>query len=146
MFATQIERPRAIPKRRPRGAKGAGLRYEAAVAAAIPKSVHNPWFEYHDSAGHGWCSPDVVIHFAEAIAVLECKLTDTPTAYSQLTQLYKPVLEMVYGKPVIGVIVVKHLTPETRIKSVVCGANAALGRASLGEIPILHWLGRGSIW
>lgn len=145
LFASPCERPRAIPKGRPRGAKAAGLRYESRVAAAFPLCAHNPWFEFHDSAGHGWCSPDVVLHFDNAIVVLECKLTETQVAYSQLTQLYQPVLQRAYGKPVLGIVVCKHLTPETELKRVVTSADAALARAQFGEIPILHWLGRGPL-
>jgi hypothetical protein len=47
------------------------------------------------------------------IYVVEAKLTETWVGFSGLNFLYRPILEMVYSKPTIGVQVCKHVNRTT---------------------------------
>ena len=76
-YAVPCERPEFIPKSRPRGSKGDGLRFERRVVKAIAGAKHSPWFLYIDQNGEGWCNPDLLLEIPQGIVVLECKLTDT---------------------------------------------------------------------
>lgn len=128
---------------RPRGAKALGLRYERSVGKALGAGwVAGPWFEYADNHGRGFCQPDFLFHTVQGALILECKLTDTPVAESQLKDLYYPVVSEALGCAVRGIIVVKHLTPATERRRVVGSLAEALRSPG---IPILHWLGRGPI-
>lgn len=131
--------------RRPRGSKGAGLRYERAVARALPMAEHGRWFEFCDQFGLGWCSPDLILKGRGQVYVLEVKLSDTRMADAQLGGLYLPILAKVYGLPIRGVVITRHLSPETPLHRVVSTLKEALSRASEADFPILHWLGRGSL-
>lgn len=77
------------------------------------------------------------------MAVLECKLTDTSEARKQIRALYTPVLEKFYAKPVIGVVVAKYLTPNSR--NIVYDLASALKSTEESNIATLHWLGKGPI-
>src|SRR5882724_2908233 len=95
-------------KSRPRGSKAAGLAFERKVGKKLLLATHNPWFEFSDRNGRGFCSPDYVIVREKWLVVLECKLTSVAEAREQLLFLYKPVLEHVYKLPMRGIIVVKN--------------------------------------
>lgn len=144
-YATTCERPEFIPRSRPRGVKGDGLRYERKVAKAVPGAEHSPWFMYFDHNGEGWCNPDLMLRVPQGIVVLECKLTDTWQAKAQIEELYAPVVAMATGERVFGITVARNLSPRTELRSVVGTLSSALERALAGEIPLLHWLGVGPI-
>lgn len=131
--------PTCIPRRsRLRGVRAAGIRYEKAVAAAIPGSVRGQWFEYTDAAGHGYCQPDIIVVGKTSVLVVECKLTDVELARRQLAELYVPVLRHVYGgRPVYGLVVVRHLTPTFRGKPIAMSLIEALQSGD----DLVHWLG-----
>jgi hypothetical protein len=125
--------------RRPRGAKGAGLRYEKLVAKAS-KGLHNQWFRFIDANGEGYCCPDIIIDHATGLFVLECKLSDREEAKSQLTDLYIPVISHVYARPARGIVVTKVLKRQSSgIVTSLCEAFQS------NDIPVLHWLGRGPL-
>lgn len=131
--------PSCIPRRaRLRGARAAGIRYEKAVAKAIPGAKRGPWFEFFDANGHGYCQPDIVVDGHGRVLVVECKLTDIELAQAQLDYLYLPVLREVYRRPVVGLIVVRHLTKVSDRASIHTSLPAAL-RA--GDSRLVHWLG-----
>jgi len=94
-YAALCLRPAHIPKSRPRGVKAAGLRYEKALAAAIPRAEHGQWVEYRDLNGPGHCQMDLLIEGSKRIVVIECKLTDVEQGFGQLRDLYFPIVEMV---------------------------------------------------
>lgn len=145
VWARPCLRPEFVPKPRLRGSKAEGLRYERRVAAAIPQAQTGLWFEYIDAHGKGWCNPDLVIDLGDCLAVLECKRTERLQAQSQILDLYKPVMELALGRAVIGVQVTKFLTQMTDITQVTPRLVEALARARSGEVPTLHWLGKGPI-
>lgn len=143
IWARQCSKPGCIPKSRPRGKKAAGLRYERDLAAALPGATHGQWFEFEDSAGHGWCQPDLFICGTEAIWVLEAKYTWKRGAQAQISRLYKPVLERVFGLPVRGIVVCKVLTRETP-QGAICRSLEEAKARSAGPLPVvLHWIGAG---
>lgn len=129
-------------QRRAIGCKAQGLRYEKLVNQALRKAgvrfVHNPWIEFKDANGHGFCCPDFVVRLPEALVVLECKLSDKFEAQVQLHGLYIPIMQMISGQKVWGVVVTKVLRPES--SSVV----TTLSQAFTMKYPVLHWLGKGA--
>jgi hypothetical protein len=114
------------------------------VAKALPQAQHELWFEFVDANGPGHCSPDLVLALPGRIVVLECKLTETPWARLQLRELYFPVLELVYGLPVQGIVVCRALARDTDTSRVVDSLDVALGVCQ-GFIPTVQWLGRGRL-
>ncbi len=74
---------------------------------------------------------------------MEAKYTWKRGAARQISGLYSPVLEHVYGLPVRGIVVCKVLTRETPRHAVCHSLVDAMERAA-GPFPaILHWLGAG---
>lgn len=135
--------PFSAPKGK-RGTKGLGLRYEKALAKALPKGfTHGQWFQFVDSHGRGWCQPDFFSLSANTTVLLECKLTNVLEAREQITHLYTPVLEKAFGLPVTGIVVVRHLSAEPELFRVVTTLREAF--ASSFRIPTLHWLGKGPL-
>lgn len=136
-WARQIERPGGIPKGRPRGAKAAGVRYERALAAALPEAHHGLWWEYLDDNGMGFCQTDLLLLGPDCALVLECKYTWTEEAWEQLEHLYLPVVARALDCPTYGVQVCKTLRGET---SDVCWTlEEALAIALEGRRPSMHW-------
>lgn len=136
-------RPRGIPIGRARGAKRHGVKYERDFAKAVgPSAWHGKWFEFVDSNGHGHCQPDFLMRVGDSIVILECKYSYVAEARSQLTRLYKPVVEAAFGAKAVGITVCKNLTsqmPNTKVTSDLGEAvRLALTRDSR-EI-VLHWL------
>lgn len=143
-WAHECDRPRCIPKSRPRGTKGLGLRYERLVGKALhgmPGLRLGQWFKFCDANGGGWCQPDVLIIHPAVVFVLECKLTDVPLADMQLSGLYVPILSHVYKRPVHSIVVTKHLTRTSDLGRVCDSLASAIGRPA----PVLHWLGHGPL-
>lgn len=141
--AAPCERPACIPKSRPRGRKGAGLKYERDLARAIPAGRHGQWFAFVDKKGPGYCQPDILLDTGLGIAVLEAKYTWTIQGHRQIAQLYKPVVQSVYPKRVFGIVVCKVLTADLEPSWVCRDLRTALGRACSGEPTVLHWIGAG---
>ncbi len=143
IWAKPCSRPGCIPQSRPRGKKAAGIRYERDLAQALPGAIHGQWFEFQDSAGHGWCQPDLFLREKDAIFVLEAKYTWKRGASKQISGLYKPVLEAAFGLPVLGIVVCKVLTRETPKGSVCSSLEEAKQRAAGPWPVVLHWIGAG---
>jgi hypothetical protein len=139
---TLPERPDCIPKGRPRGAKAAGVRYEAAVAAlpSFAAASHGLWLEFGDASGHGYAQADFVFTSGPVLVVAEAKLTWTPAAYAQLRRLYFPLLHRLSGLPVGGFVVCQNLTRETARSDVTSDLAEALRRVwrDPTRIPVLH--------
>lgn len=134
--------PSCIPhKSRLRGARAAGIRYEKAVAKAIPNAQRGQWFEYSDANGHGYCQPDILVVGRSTVLVIECKLTDTELARQQLDYLYLPIVEHVYRRPAIGIVVVRHLTRATP-RAAIC---TTLSEALRNRGELVHWLGHTAL-
>lgn len=109
-----VRRPSYIPQaRNATGSKAQGLAYEKKVGRWVrrqwPWLTSGQWFEFRDANGKGCCQVDHYLVLPDRVLALECKLTQTEIAESQIQRLYAPVLQAVYEKPVVGVQVCKHL-------------------------------------
>lgn len=137
--------PPGLPRSRPRGAKAKGLRYEKALAAALPRALHGVWWQFEDANGPGWCQTDLLLRSPWGLVVLEAKYTWVPEGHSQLGELYLPVIGLAMGETPLGVVVCHTLrmgmwaTPCDRL-------DDALDLAAGGEAAALHWIGVGPLW
>jgi hypothetical protein len=133
------ERPQGIPVGRARGAKGNGIRYERAVAASLPEAIHGQWFEFVDANGPGWCQTDLLLAESGKTVIVEVKYTWTGEAWTQLERLYKPVVELAFGRPVVGIVCCRRLLPETLTVNAVSGTlGEALTKAKAGVRSTWH--------
>lgn len=130
---------------RARGAKAHGLRYERALAKALPGALHGQWFEFADRNGRGWCQPDLIRNLGDALLVLEAKFTWVPDGQRQIDQLYRPVVERAWGLPVLGVVVCKVLAPGATDVAVTGDLAVATALARQHRPVVLHWLGSGPL-
>jgi hypothetical protein len=96
-------RPKFLNSRRSRNqALAWGRAYENKVAKYLDAQyhgvVHEPWIEYADINGRGWCAPDILMVPEEPgqLLLAEVKLTTTPDAETELRGLYLPVVEFLY--------------------------------------------------
>lgn len=143
VFAAPTSAPGfAQTRRRPRGTKGLGLRYERRLALALPQCLHNPWYEFHDTHGRGLASPDLVAQAHGYVVALECKLANVEEAEDQLRYLYGPILSHVYRMPFRGVIVTRSLSHRPDPNRVVSSLAEALAHPG---VPVWHWLGQGPV-
>ena len=111
-WARPCSRPKFIPvPKRLRGARAAGKAYERKFAKRLVDAEYEPWFEFEDDRGVGWCAPDFLITVDNTLVVVECKLTVTDKAVEKFEGLYKPVLQQALGfENVVLVQVFKHFT------------------------------------
>lgn len=87
-----------------KGAKGAGLRYEARVQRTFLSDYYStylpsPWFRFVDDCGMRWCQPDGLIIDAVSgrIIIVEVKTSHTGEAWWKLHKLYLPVVRALFG-------------------------------------------------
>lgn len=151
IWAQPCERPKNIPKSRPRGRKAAGLKYERDLACGLKMSIvgkvpiwHGQWFKFEDSRGTGVCQTDIVLRTPVGIAILESKYTWTEAGHAQIDRLYVPVLEAANpGVPAFGFVVCKVLTSDVKPEWVCRDLATAIRRSSAGLRTVLHWVGAG---
>lgn len=138
-------KPACIPNGRARGAKAAGLRYERALAKALPSAKYGQWWEYEDVLGHGYCQTDLTLTVSGGTLILESKYSWVPEGHTQVELLYMPVVALATGKPAFGGVVTKRLKP---------GMPPLVIARSLGEFAaaavarrrvVLHWIGTGAL-
>lgn len=143
-YAAMCLRPAHIPKSRPKGSKAAGLRFEKALAAAIPRADHGQWFEFRDLNGPGHCQMDLVIEGQKRIVIIECKLTEVEQGVEQLRELYFPIAEKVWpDKKPLGIVAARHLSKCPDVGLVEPTLKGAILRAETQKIiPVLHWMER----
>jgi hypothetical protein len=141
-------RPSCIPASRPRGVRAKGLAYERELGRALPAASHNPWFEFEDVNGHGYCSPDFLLQLGPATClVLETKLRWVAEGHSQLEELYFPVVQAATGLRPVGGVVTKVLVPGMPGSTKICRNLRELAEACAdGRRPVLHWLGSAPLW
>lgn len=120
---------------RAKGAKALGLRFERTVERALPQALHGQWFHFVDNNGPGYCQTDSLFLDASGrLCLVECKLTDTFEADSQMQGLYLPVLRTLFDGEIHSIVVVKYLSPLTERSRVVASWDAALAHPA----PVLH--------
>jgi hypothetical protein len=144
-WAVPCARPRTIPQSRPRGAKRKGILYEAALESALRgEATRGQWWNFADSHGPGFCQTDFFLEGDRWSLILESKYTWTPEGHSQIELLYRPVVELALGKPVLGIQVCKVLTPAVPGHVVVVRDLAtAIEVARSGRLCTLQWIGVG---
>lgn len=144
-------RPSNIPVSRPRGRKGAGIKYERDLSEGLKTSLigimpvwHGQWYRFFDSNGFGVCQTDILVKTSVGIAVLESKYTWTEAGHVQLEKLYIPVVEKAHpGLPAFGIVVCKVLTAEVHPSWICRDLATAIARSASGLKTVLHWVGVG---
>lgn len=132
---------------RPRGAKALGVAYEKVLARELPDAKRGQWWEFEDANGLGWCQTDLLLEGRESALVLEAKLSWVMQGHSQLELLYRPVVELALGKPMLGVVVCKALRSGMPASvHVVSDLPSALILARSAKRPVLHWIGSGPLF
>lgn len=137
-WAAPCGRPLVIPRSRPRGVKAQGLRFEAALAEALPMAKHGQWWEYLEEGQKRWCQTDLTFNWAGFAVVIECKLSWVPQGQESLDGLYLPVLQRALGRKVLGLVAVKNLRRGCPHR-VVGDLRLALHTCQM-EPTVLHWL------
>lgn len=140
--------PGFSPKRA-RGAKRAGIKYEQSLAEAFgARAKHGQWIKFEDSNGLGFAQPDILYPLGDTLFIIESKYTWVPEATSQISLLYRPLLECIYPTAKIeGIVACKVLTAFGATRQVVCSdMDQAIALARGGQMPILHWIGVGPLW
>jgi hypothetical protein len=110
----------------PRGRlQRAGIRYESVIAKSLKREYPNArvisglWLRFEDDNGLGWAQPDLLV--PEENLLVECKLSFTREAEGQISKLYAPLVERLWG----------------RSPRLVCCCKFA--RAEGPEAPIADW-------
>lgn len=124
--------PPSLYKKPPKlkGVKAKGRTYERTVGRRLKdrcasgelpaQLVSGQWFNFCDANGYGYCQTDYYLICEGFIILLECKLTQTDFAETQMRKLYEPILRKVYGLPVVVVQVFKNIRyhPAAQIKDI----------------------------
>lgn len=126
---------------RPRGKKAAGVKYEKALAKALPGAEHGVWFQFVDSNGPGFCQADLLLRTAHGTAVLEAKYTWVASGHGQADRLYVPIVEKITGRPAFSIVVCKVVTRDTPREWICRTLQSALDRAARDLPTVLHWIG-----
>lgn len=149
LSAAPCTRPRNLPTSRLRGTKRMGMKYEKDFSTEIRRrypaiTLSGQWFRFVDSNGGGFCQPDIIVLLKTECIIFECKLTDCEKGRSQLSRLYRPVVERCWGLPTRGVVVTRHLSGETKLELVTDQLAQALA-FNRQAIPTLHWRERNPL-
>ncbi len=101
--------------------------------------IHSQWFEFLDAKlGRGFAETDYILERDGEVILLEVKLTGGAYGKLQMLWLYKPILEVVYRKPVRCLLVCRNPTqgcPEPFVDSVEAFLAGEL------ELATWHWMG-----
>lgn len=121
LTSAKITEPPKIYAERPKlkGSRAKGITYERMVGRRLQERINkgeipaelvsSQWFSFFDSVGPGYCQIDHYLICPGFIILIECKLTQSDSAPDQMDKLYRPILEMIYGVPVVCVQVCKNL-------------------------------------
>lgn len=90
-----------------------GIRYGAKVHDELGELCGNlyseQWIRFRDDGQYFYCRPDSILETWDRVLVVESKLSlrQLKKGLAQL-RLYKPILEHIYNRPVVGVLAFKH--------------------------------------
>lgn len=142
----------------------AGLTFQNKVSTRVRTYCHSPrhratlysasWIRFCDANGGGWAQPDwffvvekqteesgSILRLPEGLLVLgECKLTQTPVAWSQMEELYTPLLTHIFEPHrIVQIQCVKNLSPDDTIapKNVCWDISQVVGMINTGHTKIL---------
>lgn len=103
-----------------------GLAYERKVGRTLKRWIDNQilhgelvssqWFKFADRNGPGHAQADHLIIRDDMVVIIECKLTQTNLAFPQLTELYLPLTEMIWQRPVFCILACKNLVRVPRLE------------------------------
>lgn len=116
-----MKKPPSLKSKKLKGARARGKTYERKVGKQLAKRAEKlsvdlksqEWLEFTDANGYGYCQPDFYFVCDGFVILVECKLTQTQTAFDQMTKLYMPVLKHIYAMPIIPVQVFKNIKRHT---------------------------------
>lgn len=133
----------AAGKKRLRGAKARGIKYQDDVGKALGCNagsswVAGQWFHFLDKNGLGYAQVDFMSIRSDAIVVMEAKLSWCPEAHTQLEQLYRPLIEMAFSRSMIGLVITRRVTPDCK-GAVAQTLGSALQAAKSCRNIVLHW-------
>lgn len=136
-FAEYSTSPWPKKRRRGRGARAAGLRYESNLSKELARRgvdyAHGPWIKFLDQNGKGFAQPDFVVYDTPSRwIILESKLAQTPEAFEQLNYLYVPLLS--YMHPEV------ELVPVQVCKILRTGGDIIEDLNSARSGAVWHWL------
>lgn len=112
-WVVEHEGPRAFTakRRRPRGSKGAGVKFERELAKKLgAQARHGQWFQFYDLNGIGFAQTDFLLFAPDAVFCIEAKLGNISAGEEQFRELYKPLLERYYALPAFGIVIARHLS------------------------------------
>ena len=96
--------------------KGRGLTYEGKVCRELLRRFLavrvGQWIQYADAIREGYAQPDCYVVLEKSVLVFEIKLTQCLAGELQIVELYRPLLELLYRKPVVGIMVCKNIVYE----------------------------------
>lgn len=114
-------------KSRLRGSKAKGIAYERRVQRKLKEMVRegslscslfpSQWIEFYDENGRGWAQPDIYGVGEDWVLLVECKLTQQEWGYAQMNNLYRPLLEWIYKRPVLCLQAAHNLIYSNRLCS-----------------------------
>ena len=116
-----------------------GLRYEKSIGKVIPEAKRGQWIEFEDQNGRGFAQPDFLFECDTRVVVLEAKYTWTPAGHEQLERLYIPLVGLITGQKVSGIVICKKLVSQMQGRAVFVALDSAL--AWQGKSCVLHWAG-----
>lgn len=99
--------------RRLRGSQAQGVAFQNKIGRFLAGQINakrldgqlfsDLWFMFADKNGEGFAQPDHFILQPERCILFECKLSQNSTAWPQMEFLYKPLLEHMFKRPVVGI-------------------------------------------
>ncbi|MCF6238468.1 MAG: hypothetical protein L3J79_06610, partial [Candidatus Marinimicrobia bacterium] len=131
-------------KKRLRGLQAEGMKYQRAVQRYLKRELTrlevkgkfrcDKWLAFLDANLSGYAQPDCWFETVDVVFCFEIKRSATPAAWSQLELLYRPLLKMLFNKPVVTIQVCKFL----RLKHPTSTLSDILHHAS-AERFLIHW-------
>lgn len=74
---------------------------------------YHEWIRFHDANGTGHAEPEAYLVLKDRIVLFEAKLTGGIAGKMQMEGLYKPLLENIYRRPVVCLMICKNVAPDT---------------------------------
>ena len=124
---------RNLPPKKVKGLKASGLAYERKVNKILRENysaITSQWIHFSDINGYGYAQPDAFIEKDTFVLCIEIKLKENSVGYLQMFQLYRPLLEHIYKKPVYCLQICKNYGSDD---SEVCSIEKMLKAPKLGN-------------
>lgn len=125
-----------------KGARAKGKRYERAFNKVVKiwgegkgEIYIGAWIHFVDANGRGYAQPDQFLVLEDKIILFETKLTETDTAKEQTMELYVPLLERIFARPVVACEVFRNFRGPT---ATVKGLDELLGKS--GGFWKFNWI------